>query len=153
MRYFTKELWLKINDNNETIRIQAENEWKVNGLSYQQQLEEIKEHLPRKFIKDYFSRNGLHDYSILGMSMTKRNQEYSCDLQLTNGTETVLVSMCGLKALQIDVDSFQYCMQGKLTWGYSEFEIIHNNSIQLSVLCDMQNEMRFRFKSIKLAKQ
>lgn len=153
MRYFTKELWLRINDHDETVRMQAEKEWKANSLSYQLQFEKTREHLSCGFIKDYLFRNGLHDYIILGIVVTKRGREYSCELQLTNGAETVLVAMYGLKALKIDVDSFQCCMQGKLVWGYSEFEITPENNIQLAVLCDMQNEMKFQFKSMKFTKQ
>ena len=44
-------------------------------------------------------------------------------------------------------------MMGMISWGYTEFEIISENVMQMAVLCDMQNEMRFQFHSIKLIKQ
>ena len=66
MRYFTKELWSRINDHDKNIRKNAEKEWNANSSAYQQQFAELRKHLPRGFIKGYLSRNGLHDYIILG---------------------------------------------------------------------------------------
>ena len=153
MRYFTKELWLKINDHDEIIRSQAEQQWDANSLIYQQQFMEVRKYLSRGFVKSYLSRNGLHDYTILDMLITKRKQIYCCDLQLSNGDETVLIAMIGIKALLVDIESFRCCVQGKLAWGYSEFEITPANNTKLSVLCDVHNEMQFEFEKIKLIKQ
>ena len=153
MRYFTKELWSKINDNDENIRTQAEIEWNANSFAYQQQFEEAKKHLSQRFVKSYLSRNGLHDYTILGIAFTQKKRTYSCELQLSNGEETVLITMVGIKAFLVDIDSFHCCVQGKLAWGYSEFEITPDNNVKLSVLCDEQNEMQFEFEIIRIIKQ
>jgi len=153
MQYFRKELWLKINDSNKDIRINAEKEWEQNNQLYRQKFEDVKKHLPQRFVKEYLSRNGMHDYCILGMNTVKKGRKYSCELQLTDGIETVLITMIGLKALRVDVDFSQYCMLGRLEWGYSEFDITSENNILLSVLCDMQNEMQFEFESIMFVKQ
>ena len=153
MRYFTKELWSKINDNDESIRIQAEKEWNTNSLIYQQQFMDVGKYLSRGFVKSYLSRKGLHDYTVLGIAFTLKKRTYSCELQLSNCEETVLLTMVGIKACLVDIDSFHSCVQGKLAWGYSEFEITPSNNIKLSVLCDEQNEMQFEFEKIKLIKQ
>ena len=153
MRYFTKELWSKLNNYDESIRTQAEKEWNINSLAYQHQFTEAKKHLSCRFINSYLSRNGLHDYTILDISITKRTQTYCCELQLSNGEETVLIAMVGIKALLVSIDSFHCCVQGKLAWGYSEFEITPDNNVKLSVLCDEQNEMQFEFEKIRLIKQ
>ena len=107
----------------------------------------------KRFVKEYLSRNGMHDYCILGMNTVKKGRKYSCELQLTDGIETVLITMIGLKALRVDVDFSQYCMLGRLEWGYSEFDITPENTILLSILCDIQNEMQFEFESIMFVKQ
>lgn len=153
MRYFTKELWSRINDYDENIRAQAEKEWNINSLAYEQQFMEARKHLSRRFIKSYLSRNGLHDYTILGMLITKRERTYCCELQLSNGEETVLITMVGIKALLVDIDSFHCCVQGKLAWGYSEFEITPGNNVRLAILCDEQNELQFEFEKIRFIKQ
>lgn len=153
MRYFKKELWSQMNDCDEVVRAKAEKEWKKNDEMYLKKLESIKEQLPRPFMKEYFSRNGMHDYTILGIHITQRECTYSCELQLSDGTEIVRITMLGLKSFQVDVNSFQYCILGKLAWGYAEFDITSENNISLSVLCDVQNEMQFEFETIKFVEQ
>ena len=153
MRYFTKELWSRINETDATVQLQAEQEWHKNSLVYQQEFEKAKKHLPNEFVQDFLFRKGLHDYTIMGIAIAKREHAYSCELQLTDALETVLITMFGLRSFRIDVDSLQHSMHGELVWGYSEFEIVSENSIQLAVLCDMQNEIQFEFETIKLTKQ
>lgn len=153
MRYFTKELWTKINSQDNAIRQQAEIEWECNCRVYAQQFEATKHRFSSRFLRDYMNRNGLHDYIILGLSAIKRGNVYSCELQLTNGKETVLLTMERLNVMQINVASFNDCMQGKLVWGYSEFEITSPKTLHLAVLCDIQNELIFEFEKISLIKQ
>lgn len=153
MRYLTKKLWAEMNSCDEVISTKAEKEWNENCERYKQQFEEVKEHLKKSFTKEYLSRNGLHDYTILGIVNVKEGRTYTCKIQLVNGIETVLLTMTGLKALQIDIDSFHNCILGKLSWGYSEFDITPEGNISLSVLCDIQNEMHFEFEAIRIIKQ
>ena len=114
---------------------------------------EAKKHLSHGFVKSYLSRKELHDYIILDIAIKKRARTYSCELQLSNGEETVIIAMAEIKTLQIDIVSFCSCVQGKLAWGYSEFETTPNRNIKLAVLCDEQNEMQFEFKKIKFVNQ
>ena len=58
--------------------------------------------------------------------------------------------MNGVKALHINIESFKCCIQGKLAWGYSEFELLSDKNIKLAILCDVENEMQFEFESINL---
>ncbi|MDE6014770.1 MAG: hypothetical protein K2H41_03560 [Acetatifactor sp.] len=152
MKYFKKELWYQMHDSNKSIRLNAEREWNENVELYSKKFEEVEKQLPRRFVKEYLKRHGMHDYGILGLHIVKKGKTYSCEMQLTDGTETVLITMLGLEAVRVDVDSFQYCILGRLEWAYSEFDITPENNISLSILCDFQNEMQFEFKSITLVK-
>ncbi len=153
MRFFTKELWQKQNDPNEAVRMQAEKEWNANCSAYQEQFAQVQKQLSPGFTEKYLSRKGLHDYTILDISVTQKDRAHSCQLKLTNGAETLRITMEGLKALQMDIVSFQHCIRGRLAWGYSEFSLTPEKNIQLSVLCDLQNELRFEFESIGFAGQ
>ena len=153
MQYFKKELWSDLNNCDEAVRVKAEEVWNRNDHLYQQKFEEIKKLLPRHFTKEYLKRNGFHDYIILRIDFSKKGRTYSCELQLTNGIENILIIMSEVKLVQVDVTSFQYCILGKLMWGFSEFEITPDGNIRMSVLCDIQNEMRFEFEDIKFVKQ
>lgn len=151
MKYFTKELWAQINSSDEELRTKAEKEWSERSKKYGLRFEKIKKWLSCSFLKDYLRRNGLHDYTIIGIeiSASKKIKEYSCKIKMTDGVEIVSITMSDLKSFQIDISSFQCCMLGKLTWGYSEFDFTHEKHITLAVLCDLQNEMMFEFDSIR----
>ena len=151
MRYFTKELWLGVQDCDKAIREQAEKQWEINDLAYEQEFAEVKKHLPGKFVKNYLSRNGFHGYTILDISIFKEKRSYFCKLKLSDGEETVLIEMDGIKALLVNVNSLTCCIQKSVAWGYDEFEITPYNSIKLSVLCDVQNELQFEFENIRFS--
>ena len=150
MRYFLKELWTKINDCDDIVRTQAEKEWQENSALYQYRFEQTKKKLPSCFVAEYVKRKGFHDYIIEEIALKKKRKTYLCILKLADGSETILITMTDVKILQMDVNFLQNCMQGKMTWGYSEIEIAPSNDINLAVLCDMQNELQFTFKSIKI---
>jgi hypothetical protein len=152
MRYFTTELWLKINDCDNDIRAQAENTWNRNSYLYHTEFEITQKYLPKRFVRGFLERKGLHDYTIEGIAVKKEGRKYSCYIHLSNKTETVLLTMFGIKSFHINVNSFEYCILGELAWGYSEFEMTVNKDIRLSILCDIDNELQFEFESIKLSK-
>lgn len=149
MRYFTKELLMKINGEDESVRTQAEEAWKRNDADYNQQFAKIQKHLPRRFLKNYFSRRGFHDYTICGINIFRKKKSYSCELELSDGMQTVLLLMEGIVALNVNLESIRSCIQGDIWWAYSEFEITADKNIKLSVLCDPLNELQFEFKTIK----
>lgn len=149
MRFFTSELWSRINDADPKIRAQAEKEWAANDLEYQKMFAETSKHLPRRFIKNYLNRNGLHDYAILEMAFAKKGRTSFGMLRLSNAVETVWIEMAELRAVSISVEPDR-CMNGLLVWGYDEIEVTPQNTIKLAILCDVQNELQFEFKSIKL---
>lgn len=150
MRYFTKQLWAEINDENEAVRMQAEKQWELNSHAYQLEFDSIKKLLSRNFLKEFLCRNGLHDYLILEMSVRKKGRKYFCEMKLTDGLETVVLVMNELQAFSINVESFKHCIMGELAWGYSEFALTEDHNISLSLLCDFQNEQYFQFRSLTL---
>lgn len=153
MRYFTKALWTEMNDDCESIRLQAQKKWDHNNNCYMREFESTKQHLPRRFVSEFLRRHSLHDYVILGIAITKKDRRYSCVLQLNDGTDTILLCISALDSLNLKIDSFNNCMLGKLRWGYCEFELTQSGRFKLSVLCDLHNELQFEFESIKIINQ
>ncbi len=78
MKHYNRELWYQINDRDESIRLNAEREWKENDQLYSRKFEEVKKLLPRRFVKEYLKRCGMHDYGILGLNIVKKGKTYSC---------------------------------------------------------------------------
>ena len=151
MRYFTKELWANINDENAAVRTQAEKQWALNSQAYQREFDTVRKQLSRNFMKEFLCRNGLHDYIISEISVKEKGRKYFCEMMLTDGLETVVLVMRELQAFSLNVESFQQCVMGKLAWGYSEFALTEDHGISLSVLCDFQNELCFQFHSLTLS--
>ncbi len=154
MQYFTKDLWYRINSSDNSVKEAAKDEWNKSAKEYQINFEKIKQFIPHGFLKKFLLRYGLHDYIFIEMTVKKnrKGSGYLCELKLTNGSENICLTMLDVKAARINVDSFQNCVQGKLAWGYSEFARTEDGTIRLSVICDIDNELQFEFKSIKLSK-
>ena len=152
MHYFTKELWQKINDPDEKVRVEAEKEWNTRNLEYQKQFKKNKKFLSHKFTKEFISHNGLHDYAILSIEFVKEKRAYTCKMRLSDGTEHLLLGITGVKSCKIDISSFLCCQKGNLTWGYGEFGLNLEKNMCLTVFCDIQNVMYFEFESIQLNK-
>lgn len=150
MRYFTRELWEKINHPQESERKQAEVEWLQSMKQYQKDFEKVKKHLPHQFTRQYLNRNEFHDYIITDIVITSKHGKYACRLQLTDRNDTLYLTMFDLKSFKINIETFQNCIQGELTWGFSEFEYTAAKCVRLSILCDIQNELQFDFKALKL---
>ena len=148
MIYFTKELWEQINNCDENVRRRAIMIWEKNRQTYQKQFETVKPRLPSRFISAYIKRCELHDYRINEISIETKGRKRSCSLVLTSGGENIRLILKGISTISISVKSFECCILGQLTWGYSEFEIAKDGNIRLSVLCDGDNEMSFTFQHI-----
>lgn len=153
MRFFTKELWYGINDKNETVRRHAEKEWDQNVVEYQIQFEEVKAQLSRRFVTAMERRDYFHDYTVLEIALVRNKKgRYACEILLTDNIESVQIKMKDISKAKVDISTFQNCIQGDLSWGYCEFGKVSSNVLSLSVLCDLDNEMEFEFKSITLSR-
>ena len=61
MKYFTSDLWSKINSTEEHEREIADKQWQENGELYAEYFAGIKEKLPVNFLKIYNKCYGFHD--------------------------------------------------------------------------------------------
>lgn len=151
MRYFTKDLWCNLNSDIEEVQIQAEKEWEEHYDQYMLEFQQTSQLLSKRFVNSIKRRDYLHDYIIHNFSITNNGKgKYICTMQLSNGNEVICISMRNVTQVKFDVTSFKNCVQGNLAWGYCEFSQSELGNIQLSVLCDLDNELFFEFKNISL---
>ena len=150
MKYFTKKLWSQINDIDENVRQQAQQVWSQNTQKYLQEFEKVRELFPSKFLRSFFSRSELHDYVIQSILLTSHKKgKQSCQLQMENGDEIFMIELCEVQRLHLNLASFDSCINGQLRWGYCEFGTEDRGTLKMSVICDIENELNFEFKSIK----
>ena len=155
MQYFTKELWRDMNDEREWIRGRAAKEWTANSRRYYAKFETINKRLPEKFVAELLARDGFHDNDFREINFVSKKNiiskkvTYSCELKLTDGKDIVRLELLSVTGVSIAADSFANGILGRLTWGYGEFDVDSDGNLQLSIVCDLANEMRFSFKKLR----
>lgn len=151
MRYFTKELSSRMNSCDESVRVQAEYEWKQNMRRYEDELEKVKKHLSSFFFKEYMQRQEFHDCYIEKISFLRERDKYRCEIYLYDGVENFYLTLLDVKRIQLGVISLENCVAGKLAWVYSELEWTNKRTILLSIDCGPENELQFECKEIKFS--
>ena len=151
MKYFTAKLWCELAHANKDIQREAERKWHENSKKYGYYFETIKSHLPKYILLALEKTYGFHDYIIDEITLKQNTQKgYVCYLSISNNYKRFQLEMTGITGIKIDIATFKHCILGKLLWGYHEFELIGPRTLRLSILCDIENEMFFEFKKIKL---
>ena len=69
MKYFTSDLWIKLNSSDEKERISAEKLWDENNKIYNDYFTQSEKLLPKRFIQLYIKHYGFHDYLIKYINM------------------------------------------------------------------------------------
>lgn len=148
MRYFKSELWekMQITDNQECL-----DEWDENSKQYEEYFNKISKHLPRNFIKIYNQVGRFHDY-VIDMMCIDSSKKEQITFRLSQGEEYYLIKLKDVERYKINVENKDYCICGKTSWGYAEFEWLGKNKFKLSVLCDIVNEFEFVFGKISVRK-
>ena len=146
MKFFTKDLWDRINNSDKNIRASAENEWNKNCEEYRQQYICVKDYFPDSFISNYSRYNGFHDFPIISFAMYGEN--HAAVIQLSNGFFQCRLVFNEIEVLKLNFSSFESCVCGKPSWGYSELDRSPNGNLRISVLCDMENEILIEFGSL-----
>ena len=149
MKYYTQDLCDRLNSDDETIRMEADRAWNENVSQYQSQFQKTKKYLSRRFVKGFLAHHGFHDYVIDNMTLERVGRKYNFKIKMAGESGAIQLTMFHVQAVQVGIDSFQYCILGKLSWLYSEFERTEAGLIGLSLLCDGGNEMRFEFENLK----
>ena len=152
MKYFTKELWKRINTNDVYVRNNALKEWEMRTEEYLTAFNTIKEKFPKSFLKVYDQNECLHDYVIERITFNLRRNKYNCKLHLAHGNNDVIILLSDVRMLSLDFSSLslQNCIGGKMSWGYAEFDYLSDNVFTISILCDFENEMMFGAKRIAI---
>ena len=151
MKYFSSKLWRDINSPDSTTREKANSQWEENAAKYRDSFEIIKHKIPNHVLTVIDRMNGFHDYTISGFSAVENSRMgYVCSLVLRSGERKFCLQMSGIKSIRIDIPSSQDCLRDGLTWGYHEIATTDAKTIQLSILCDIENELSSEFEDIAL---
>ncbi|MFA6309787.1 MAG: hypothetical protein WC677_08690 [Clostridia bacterium] len=144
MKYFTSDLWNKINSLIEEERAAADKQWVENGKEYCKIFEEIKESLPKKFLKLYF-KLGFHDFKLCDIKINNKEESnnkkpVTVDIILTDEDKKWDIKYIGVKRILIDYlpeftenDPYSETV-GFDDFGYDEFSRVDKNILAHEIL-------------------
>lgn len=155
MKYFTSELWAGMQDS--CIQDETERRWDKNAELYASYFSSIRERLPKGFLKIFDRECGFHDFTIekINLSFVTRKtmpNAVCVTILITNGENRYQIIIKNVDISNINIIDKSYCIRGRLSWGYTEFELLENKKIELRILCDIYNELTFVFDKISIKK-
>lgn len=157
MKYFTDELWSKINSESATEREQANLEWEKNSEAYSKVFEGIKHRLTKKFLKMYSDAHGFHDSAFLSFEVIQpkrwANDPISVQLVISDGEFKWTLTYRKVKKVMMNYDSDteeHSTKWGIDTWGYDEFIPSDDNYLLHEILFASGATVLIEFENKKL---
>ncbi|WFR55919.1 hypothetical protein QA584_20185 [Anaerocolumna sp. AGMB13025] len=152
MKYFTSDLWIKLNSYDENERKLAEIQWDANNRKYSEYFSEIERLLPQKFIKTYLKNYGFHDYKInsINIKAEKKKQKSTLTIivEIENYKKSFSIIYQDVNHCNVDMSDVTNCFWGEINWGYSEFELLDSGLIKQNISCDINSEIEIEFKKV-----
>lgn len=168
MKFFKKELWARINSDDENEREQANAEWDQNNAAYYEHLKQLRPRLPVNASR-FFGKISLHDGTLLSISLgdaidsteeiplRKRKTRIRMIVAFLDNPETYILQYSGIRQIFIDFpsatplfydlgDSFGY-------WGYDELTDAGDGFLRHEVLFDSGATIAIEFKHFKYNKK
>lgn len=152
MKYFTSNLWIKINSIDKNERNLAELQWDENDLKYSEYFKEIDKLLPQRFIKIYLKNYGFHDYIInnINIKTVKKKQKPTLmiELEISNFKKSFTILYQYVKKCNLNLSDITDWFFKEMRWGYSEFELLDSGLIKQNISCDFNSELEVEFKNV-----
>lgn len=154
MKYFTSDLWIKINSSNSNERDLAEEQWDKNDSIYAAYFSEIKNKIPVIFLNTYLDCQGFHDYIIKDIHISNHKKQKGSPISLTinvgNTKKSFSIIYQGVERYNIFIPGTSNWMNSNMCWGYTEFELLNDGLFKQNTLCDMDSEIEIVFKNIEV---
>lgn len=148
MKYFTGELWKRINSGDRT----ADKQWDANCTEYQNYLDSLTNRRDiqelRNMLREY---RGFHDYDVEYVTVNRKERTVIISLQYYEDTRIVL-RFDDVEKMNLDINElidYPLCMR----WGYTELEAYNKEKIGLSVIFDWENEMKIVFRNMDIKEE
>lgn len=156
MKYYTKELWGNVNNENEEIRIDADKQWIDNSNCYSIVYNEVKNKLQKRFINIYEKELGFHDWKVKALNINqkfiKRKSIMEVEIIITKDLKIYQISFIGIEKINIEYGKdFSIC-EGFGDWGYSEILTNEDKTISFEILFSSGATFLIHFKKISIEK-
>lgn len=149
MKYYKKEFWSLMHSSNEREREEAKSQFRNNSKKYGPYFEMIKDRLPIEFLSVFNENKWFHDFNILSIQIYNNSSKSMIDIEIGHNDKHYKLLLDEVTKISIDVPNKNYWMPAGMTWGYTEFELF-DDEWKINVLCDINCELEFCFKSIEI---
>ena len=164
MRYFTDKLWSDINSESQEVREKANLQWEKNDEEYYKIFENVKEKLPKKFLKIYRQQYGFHDYELKNFEIIHDDKGHkdpvAVNIIISNPEQTWSISYEKIKKIQINYE-LQPDIFGRKrrrehrgfdNYGYNEFFEIDEKTLSHEILFASGATILVQFEKISINK-
>lgn len=159
MKYFTPDLWEKINSEVEQERQEAELEWQRNDKIYFESFQKTKQHLPQDFVSIYQKNHCFHDCLISSFEVTKKPDDsggaVSIELKISNGSKHWLIQYGNVTRFHLDFiaeDEISFFAGTGSNawdeWGYDEFSLTDQDAVCHEILFSSGRTITIQFATI-----
>ena len=153
MKYYIGKYWVMSNSTDPQVREEGKKKWIETAKKYGDYYMSIKNKLPKGFLKAYESNYWFHDFhfnhiNILDIDRYSSSVEFS----ISHEDTTYILTFCKVKKMLFDIQTANTWLMGKLTWGYSEFELNSDGTWIIRILCDFVCELEIVFKRVRISK-
>lgn len=163
MKFFTKELWDKVNSATGEDQTKVENEWLEVCKSYAIQFNNISKLWPEEFLQKYSNNNEFHDFGILGIKILKSKSKsipfLDLKLSIFDGRRKYTIHYEAVSRLNIcsfESNEIAYLMNREEiidSWGYDEFEIGDNGLLVHQILFLSGSTIEIQFNNINIVEE
>lgn len=154
MKYFTSDLWKKMNSFSKIERDLAEEQCEKNDLTYAAYFSKIKNKLPVNFLNTFIDCHGFHDYNIKSINISNEEKQKDSPISLTinvgNSKKSFSIIYQGVEKYNIFIPGTSNWMNSNMRWGYTEFELLNDGLFKQNTLCDMDSEIEIVFKNVEV---
>ncbi|WP_315122428.1 hypothetical protein [uncultured Clostridium sp.] len=153
MRYFTDELWSKLNSDSQKEYEKASLEWDKNNKVYSEIFESVKNRFSKKFLKTYLSNQGFHDFQIKNIVLTHKEYEFknpiSLDIYVTDSINTFKITYKCIRKLNVNYAEVEGWgeRRGFDDWGYDEFLPVDEQTLSHEILFASGSTILIHFKN------
>lgn len=164
MRYYTDELWSRINSKIKEERENASLQWDKNDAEYSEIFKDVKELLPKKFLRIYLQEYGFHDYKLKNFEVIHGEEGYkdpvAVSIVITNTEKTWNIIYKKIKKIEVNYeqqpDVFKRkkrrTYEGFDDYGYDEFFQIDEKTLSHEILFASSATILIHFEKISISK-
>ena len=151
MKYYISEYWAMVNSTDANLREEGKTKWDESAKKYGPYFESIKNMLPKNFIEEFNKNNWFHDFQFNSMHVFNLGEQITnVELYISHNSISYKIILSGVKGVSFNIPTTQSWLFGKLTWGYTEFELNDDKIWIIRILCDIECEIEVLFETINI---